>query len=242
MARKEKKYHFIYKTTNLLNDKYYIEMHSTNDLNDRYLGSGKYLKRSIKRYGKNNFKFEKLKFFSSRKELIEGEKEYVNDIVLQDQLCMNLREGGGGTVVDFKHSEETKRRRSIESSKTYEERVGDKRAKIWSNRISKSLIKYNKEIGISDETRKKLSNSHKGQIPWNKNQKTGFIPWNKGVVGSMIGKGSGVQKGNVPWNKGKINDKIWIYNNFEKKTKQIKPDELQKWINLGWIKGRKIKW
>lgn len=36
-----KKYHFLYKTTNLLNSKVYYGMHSTNDLNDGYLGSGR---------------------------------------------------------------------------------------------------------------------------------------------------------------------------------------------------------
>jgi len=33
-----KKYHFIYKTTNLLNGKYYYGMHSTDNLEDGYVG------------------------------------------------------------------------------------------------------------------------------------------------------------------------------------------------------------
>ena len=47
----KKKFHFIYKTTNLINSKYYIGMHSTSNLKDGYLGSGKYLRSSIKKYG-----------------------------------------------------------------------------------------------------------------------------------------------------------------------------------------------
>lgn len=56
--KKNKKYFFIYKTTNLINGKYYIGMHATNNLEDDYLGSGTYLRRSVKKHGKESFKKE----------------------------------------------------------------------------------------------------------------------------------------------------------------------------------------
>ena len=49
-------YYMVYKTTNLVNNKYYIGVHATNDLNDGYFGSGKNLKQAIKKYGKEHFK------------------------------------------------------------------------------------------------------------------------------------------------------------------------------------------
>jgi hypothetical protein len=52
MPRKEHDYHYIYKTTNLLNGNFYVGMHSTSDLNDGYLGSGVRVTRSIKKHGK----------------------------------------------------------------------------------------------------------------------------------------------------------------------------------------------
>ena len=78
MPRKPKKYHFIYKTTNLLSGKYYWGMHSTNDLNDGYMGSGKRLRYSINKHGKENHKVEIWEFLNSREELRKRESEIAN--------------------------------------------------------------------------------------------------------------------------------------------------------------------
>jgi hypothetical protein len=96
MPRSQHKYHFIYKTTNIKNGKYYIGMHSTSNLDDGYLGSGNKIRRSIRKYGKENFKLEILQFFESRELLAEREKELVNEEILKDPMCMNLRKGGEG--------------------------------------------------------------------------------------------------------------------------------------------------
>jgi hypothetical protein len=95
-VNKSKKYHFIYKTTNLLNSKYYIGMHSTSNLKDGYLGSGKKLRYSIHKYGIANFKLKILEFLESRDELVKRERELVNEDILKDPMCMNLKIGGDG--------------------------------------------------------------------------------------------------------------------------------------------------
>lgn len=96
MPRKQKQYHFIYKTVNQVNGKYYIGMHSTNDLDDDYIGSGQRLWHAIKKYGKENFKRETLEFLPDRSSLKEREKEIVNEAMLKDEQCMNLTVGGNG--------------------------------------------------------------------------------------------------------------------------------------------------
>lgn len=105
MPRKkvEHKYHFIYKTTNLKNGKFYIGMHSTDDLNDGYLGSGTKLRRSIRRHGIENFKLEILEFLQDRDSLKEKEKELVNEDLLKDPMCMNLKTGGEGGISSEEH-------------------------------------------------------------------------------------------------------------------------------------------
>jgi len=96
MPRKQKKFHYLYKTTNILNKKYYLGMHSTNNINDDYLGSGKRLRYSIRKHGKENHEFQILKYFNTRQELKEAEANLITESVLKDPLCMNLTLGGEG--------------------------------------------------------------------------------------------------------------------------------------------------
>lgn len=103
MPRKEHKYHYIYKTTDLRNGNYYLGMHSTFNLEDGYLGSGKRLRNSIRKYGKENFSLEILEFLPNREALIEREKELITEEVIKDSRCMNLMKGGHGGFISKEH-------------------------------------------------------------------------------------------------------------------------------------------
>lgn len=86
-------HYIIYKTTNLVNGKFYIGKHQTNNLNDGYVGSGKLLKRAIKKHGSNNFKTEIIEFCSSEAHMNLAEKIYV---VVDREVSYNLCPGGKG--------------------------------------------------------------------------------------------------------------------------------------------------
>lgn len=64
----EKKFHFVYITTNLINQKQYVGDHSTDNVNDRYMGSGKYLKNALNEYDKENFKRDILQIVDTKEE------------------------------------------------------------------------------------------------------------------------------------------------------------------------------
>jgi group I intron endonuclease len=66
----------IYKTTNLLNGKIYIGQDRNNNKN--YLGSGKLLKKAIKKYGKDNFKKEILEECQTEEELNDREVFWIS--------------------------------------------------------------------------------------------------------------------------------------------------------------------
>lgn len=71
-------------------------MHSSSEMNDGYLGSGTRLWYSIQKHGKENHSVEILEYLPSRDALKQREESLVNEEMLQDPKCMNLRIGGEG--------------------------------------------------------------------------------------------------------------------------------------------------
>lgn len=214
MARKEKKYHFIYKTTNVLNGKYYIGMHSTNDLEDGYLGSGRRLRYSINKYGKENHIREIIEHCSSREELKKREEEVVNLNEIAKVECMNLKVGGEGGLVNDEHKKAFVKAGKINLINSKEKREKSllitRSTDRYKENMSKSLKNYYKNNFSSfkgkkhsDETKQKISESSKG----------------KGCGSSNSQYGS-----------------CWITNEIE--NKKIKRGDL---IPEGWRLGRKMK-
>jgi CCR4-NOT transcriptional regulation complex NOT5 subunit len=107
-----KRWHFIYRTTCTLTQKFYVGMHSTDDLLDGYLGSGTHIQSSVKKYGKNAHQRDILEYYPIREELAAREVEVVAAARL-DPLCMNIGSGGMGSVEE--HTLSTRAKISIKS-------------------------------------------------------------------------------------------------------------------------------
>lgn len=132
-----KKYHFIYKTTNIITKQFYIGRHSTNNINDGYLGSGTRFKRSLSKYGKENFVIERLEFFKTKDELIIRESELVNESLIKDKLSLNMKKGGnGGGFVNDEHKKKFRLRAII--SKKY--KIQTKKKKTIKKVKSKPIL------------------------------------------------------------------------------------------------------
>lgn len=211
MVRKEKKYHFIYKTTNLLSGKYYIGMHSTDDLNDGYMGSGKRLRYSVNKYGKEKHKVEILEFFDTRAELKARELEIVNLNEIAKEECLNLVVGGEGGRGFTKE----------------ERQMG---AKV-TNKLLKDRWENDKEF--SDRMKKiLLDNSKKAHMNGNAFAPPSF----KGKSHSEETK----NKMRKSKNNGSTNSQFgtcWITNGEE--VKKIKKEDLEQHLQNGWRIGRK---
>jgi hypothetical protein len=88
----------VYKTTNLLNGRFYVGVHGTESVEefDGYYGSGFLLKPAIKKYGKENFIRETLvECFEDEEEAYSIEAMLVK-IVKEDPRSYNIMPGGSG--------------------------------------------------------------------------------------------------------------------------------------------------
>lgn len=195
--------YLIYKTTNLLNNKYYIGCHQTNNLNDGYLGSGKHLKYAIKKYGKNNFKFEIMYSLSSKEEMFDLERSIVNEDLVNNPLTYNLKIGGSGgnpgIVGAFKgkkHSDKTKEKQRQASLKQIT--TDEKRKKLSVNNAMKNDPEIRKKVSES-LTGRTCSDAHCKRVA---EANLGTILINNGIVAKRIPKDELVKYKNTEWSKG----------------------------------------
>lgn len=201
--------YLIYKTTNLLNNKYYIGCHQTDNLNDGYLGSGKHLKYAIKKYGKNNFKFEIMYSLSSKEEMFELERNIVNEDLINNPLTYNLKIGGSGgnpgIVGAFKgkkHSDETKEKQRQASLKQVT--TDEKRKKLSINNAMKNDLAIRKKVSES-LTGRTCSDVHCKRVA---EANLGTILINNGTIAKRIPKDELAKYKNTEWSKGGLPRKI----------------------------------
>jgi hypothetical protein len=139
-------------------------MHSAYNLNDGYMGSGVRLLRSIRKYGKENHKIEILEFLPNRESLSMRESEIVNEILIEDNYCMNLRTGGNDHYVV---SEETRKKmrdweRTDETCKKISESLSG-RTFSDSHRNSIKEAKLNSTYVYTDEHKEKIKKGNLGK-------------------------------------------------------------------------------
>ena len=287
-----KKYHYFYKITNLINGKYYYGIHSTNNLNDGYMGSGTYLHKAYKKYGIENFYKEILKYFDNRNELVKYEEEIVNEIVVKDNQSYNISIGGETFNTLYTISVKDKNGNTFRCKLNDPKYISGEYVGVCKGLVNVIDIRDNSEHKITKD--ELLSNpNYKSQIEGkirviDENQNEKFITldefynnkskyqaWakNKILVKDKSGKCFMVNinderyisgelkpilcgKHHTKESKQKLKEtykKIkhqqgeknsqygtcWIHNN--KENKKIKREQLNKYLELDWIIGRKMK-
>ena len=139
----------------MITGRYYVGMHATPDPNDNYIGSGKILRASIKKYGRQNHVKQILEYAESEEHMRAREALLVNQELLSDPLCMNIRCGGKGRPGKTAVSLETR-------TKISNSLKGTKRgplSELTKQKISQKLT----GIKRTDEQKQHLSALHTGK-------------------------------------------------------------------------------
>ena len=189
-------------------------MHASDVVDDGYLGSGKILKRSIRKHGKEKHSRIILHFEESFELLKKREKELVNEGMLDDPLCMNIKIGGDGGW-DFINLS-----REILDGMKSRKKTDEYRSKI--SAITKSKFE---DPGYRDRfylTVKSEAYKQKRSIQMKAIFKD--PSYRKKISEGKVGE------------KNPAFGKIWVYQ--EKVSKLIDPLDFEIMQSNGWIKGR----
>lgn len=218
-----RKHHVIYKTTCLVTGRYYIGMHSTDDLGDGYIGSGKRLWQSIKKHGAEQHVCEVLEHLPSRQALRSREAELVNEELLNDMLCMNIALGGEGgwEQVNLRKTPEERRAAGLAG--------GFANKHLWSNEtrervrmISSKLMKALRAKQTREEELASIRHASEFARTPEANEK-------RSITMKAKPNSSNSQFGTK-----------WCWVSSQTEIKKIKPELLEHYLSIGYIRGRKI--
>ena len=164
-------YYYLYKITNLTNNKIYVGVHQTKKLEDNYFGSSSILLEDVRQLGKDKFKKEILEFFENADQMFLKEKAIVDEEFIKRTDTYNLRRGGTGGFDYINKSGIPKfkgRKHSLETRKKISEK--SKKRKVseeTKQKISASNQRTNESRGrkvSSALTGRNLSAEHKEKI------------------------------------------------------------------------------
>ena len=122
-------YGYIYKTTNIQNNKIYLGMHKSEVFDKNYFGSGILIKKSLQKYGKDAFIVELIEWANTREDLCKKEKYWIDYFHARDpNIGYNIAFGGdGGDIFHIKSIDDQNKIRSMISQKI----TGRKQTDEW---------------------------------------------------------------------------------------------------------------
>lgn len=218
-------FYTIYKIINNINGKYYIGMHKTTNIDDDYMGSGKVLKRAIKKYGLENFTKTILHIFDNEEDMKNKEKELV--VISEDTY--NLLEGGHGGFGYINSTPEIIYKKGKKSYAAMNETMEKTYGKEW-KKVAGKLGNIAAKLKHPDLSSKIAKKGHEeGWLSWKGRKHKEETKKKIGLKNSKHQKGSGNSQYGTCW----ITD--------GKENKKIKKEDLNLYLKLGFYKGRILK-
>ena len=177
-------------------------MHSSYSLTDSYMGSGKRLRYSIRKYGVYNHTKEILGIYDSRELLIEAEKQAITLEMLVDDNCLNIVEGGTGFTSDYARSCATlsnEKQSILRQNPEWVNKKAKNQSETQKKQYENGRLKkfYFDRVGLnhSTETRQLMSESSKGMGKGETNSQFGTCWITNEIENKKIKKGSEIPVG-----------------------------------------------
>jgi NUMOD3 motif len=147
-------FYYVYKTTNLVNGRFYVGKHTASSLDNDYLGSGLLINRAIEKHGRNNFQKEILEVYDQEWKMNLAERILV---VIDTEVSYNLKLGGQGGW-DFVN------KNGLVPKKIW---LGRKHSEETIEKMKHPHKGYKKRLSMSEEQKLKISLAHLGKKkPW----------------------------------------------------------------------------
>ena len=143
---------------NKVNGKTYVGQHKSDNWQDKYMGSGTYLKRAKRKYGIKNFEKFLIQYCNTQEEANKAEIFWIAEYRKRGKAEYNIAAGGEGSS-GWKCSEETRKKLS-EAKKG---RPGYWLGKHVSDETRRKVSEHHKGKRLSEETRKKISEANKSR-------------------------------------------------------------------------------
>lgn len=159
---------YIYKTTNLLNGKIYIGKRVYRKKDDKwYLGSGIYLNRAIKKYGRENFKKEIIEWCNDKTHLNKREIYWIKQFnAINPKIGYNLSLGGdGGNVGKEAYIKIGNKLRGKKRPKEFGEKIskalkGKPKSKEHIEKVRRSLLGRTRPKEVIDKMSKSIKKKY----------------------------------------------------------------------------------
>ena len=231
-----KMYGYIYKTTNLLNNKIYVGKHKCEIfIGNKYLGSGKHIRAAIIKYGKENFIVELLEECYSKEDLNKKEQYWIKSLDARNiNIGYNISIGGDGEgtpghapTFTGPHSEESKQKN----------REGTRN---WN--LSRSKEDY-KQVSEHHVGSKIMNNGFEQKWVW-KDEIQSYLDngWKIGSCKKRNRDYSSMRgEGNPNYNNTKLKNTIWVFKVVGDKIEkhQINISEYERYKAEGFERGMK---
>lgn len=256
--------YIVYKITNLINNKIYIGV-TTRDFST-YHGSGAALRKDYKKYGRTKFIKEVLFSYDNIDDMLNKEKELVNEDFIKRNDTYNIILGGGllntkGYVSikpdnpmmnslipidEYKKGKHKTHTSDTVTVKCNDSESGFKNIDINEFKsgdyegVTKNQVRIKCETSTTGYSIVSKEEFEKGDyIAWNSNMTTAILKSTKEIIYVDIN--------DERWVTGEIHginmNKIRIYNpNSNENAKLVYDYELEKYINLGWKRGTGLTW